>query len=46
MVYSGLDPGEKASPDEIYVKLLGYKWDSTRDILYLKFAELNLNKKV
>ena len=46
VVYSGRQPGEKASPDGIHVKLLGYKWDSEKDILYPGFAELNLNKKV
>ena len=46
MVYSGREPGEKASPDGVHVKLLGYKWDSKKDILYPGFAELNLNKKV
>ena len=46
MVYSGREPGEKASPDRLHVKLLGYKWDSKKDILYLGFAKLNLNKKV
>ena len=45
-VYSGREPGEKASPDRVHVKLLGYKWDSKKDILYPDFAELNLNKKV
>ena len=25
VVYSGLEPGEKASPDGVHVKLLGYK---------------------
>ena len=46
VVYSGREPGEKASPDGIHVKLLGYKWNSEQDILYPGFAELNLNKKV
>ena len=46
MVYSGREPGEKASPDGVHVKLLGYKWDSKQDILYPGFAELNLNKKI
>ena len=46
MVYSGRVPGEKASPDGIHVKLLGYKWNSEQDISYPGFAELNLNKKV
>ena len=46
VVYSGRQPGETASPDGIHVKLLGYKWDSEKDILYPGFAELNLNKKV
>ena len=46
VVYSGLEPGEKASPDGVHVKLLGCKWDSKNDILYPGFAELNLNKKV
>ena len=46
MVYSGIEPGEKASPDGVHLKLLGYKWDSRNDILYPWFAELNLNKKV
>ena len=34
VVYSGREPGEKASPDGVLVKLLGYKWDSKNDILY------------
>ena len=46
MVYSGREPGEKASTDGVHVKLLGYKWDSKNDILYPGFAELNLNKKI
>ena len=46
VVYSGREPGEKASPDGVHVKLLGYKWNSEQDILYPGFAELNLNKKV
>ena len=46
VVYSGREPGEKASPDGVHVNLLGYKWDSKQDILYPGFAELNLNKKV
>ena len=46
MVNSGIEPREKASPDGVHVKLLGYKWDSRNDILYPGFAELNLNKKV
>ena len=46
MVYSGREPGEKASPDGVHIKLLGYKWNSRNDILYPGFAELNLNKKV
>ena len=46
MVYSGREPEEKASPDGVHVKLLGYKLDSKNDILYPGFAELNLNKKV
>ena len=45
-VYSGREPGEKASPDEVHVKLLIYKWDSKNYISYPGFAELNLNKKV
>ena len=27
VVYIGKTPGEKASPDGIHVKLLGYKWN-------------------
>ena len=46
VVYSGREPGEKASPDGIHVKLLEYKWNSEKDVLYPGFAELNLNKKV
>ena len=46
LVYSGRTPGEKASPDGIHVKLLGYKWNSELNILYPGFTELNLNKKV
>ena len=46
VVYSGIAPREKASPDGMHVKLLGYKWNSERDILYPGFAKLNLNKKV
>ena len=46
MVYSGREPGEKASTDGVHVKLLGYKWDSKNDILYPGFTELNLNKKI
>ena len=46
MVYSGRTSEEKASPDGIHVKLLGYKWNSGLDILYPGFTELNLNKKV
>ena len=46
VVYSGREPGEKASPDGVHVKLLGYKWDSINDVLYPGFAELNLNKKI
>ena len=46
VVYSRREPGEKASPDGVHVKLLGYKWNSRNDILYPGFAELNLNKKV
>ena len=46
VVYRGREPGEKASPDGVHVKLLGYKWDSKQDILYPGFAELNLNKKI
>ena len=46
VVYSGREPGEKASPDGVYVKLLGYKWDSKQNILYPGFAECNLNKKI
>ena len=42
----GREPGEKASPDGVHVKLLGYKWDSKQDILYPGFAELNLSKKI
>ena len=46
VVYSGQEPGEKASPDGIHVKLLGYKWNLEKDILFPGFAKLNLNKKV
>ena len=46
VVYSGTEPGEKASADGVHIKILGYKWDSERDILYPGFAEFNLNKKV
>ena len=46
VVYSGGEPGEKASPDSVHVELLGYKWDSKNDILYPGFTELNLNKKI
>ena len=46
VVYSGREPGEKASTDGVHVKILGYKWDCKNDILYPGFAELNLNKKV
>ena len=46
VVYSGREPGEKASSDEIHVKLLGYKWNLEKDIIYPGFAELNLNKKI
>ena len=46
VVNSGRAPGEKASPDGIHVKLLGYKWNLELDVLYPGFAELNLNKKV
>ena len=46
VVYSGRAPEEKASPHGIHVKLLGYKWNSEKNILYPGFAELNLNKKV
>ena len=46
VVYSGRAPGEKFSHDGIHVKLLRYKWNSEKDILYPGFAELNLNKKV
>ena len=46
LVYNGIEPGEKASPDGVHVKLFGYKCDSRNDILYPGFAELNLNKKV
>ena len=28
VVYSGKEPGEKASSDGIHVNILGYKWDS------------------
>ena len=40
VVYSGRTPGEKASPDGIHVKLLGYKWNFELDILYPGFAGL------
>ena len=46
VVYSGIAPGEKASPDGMHVKLLRYKWNSEHDILYPGFAKINLNKKV
>ena len=46
VVYSGREPGEKASPDGVHMKLLSYKWDSKQDILYPGFAEINLNKKI
>ena len=46
VVYSGREPGDKASSDGVHVKLLGYKRDSRQDILYPGFAELNLNKKI
>ena len=46
VVNSGRAPGEKASPDGIHVKLLGYKWNLELDVHYPGFAELNLNKKV
>ena len=46
VVYSGREPGEKASPDGIHVKVLRYKWNLEQDILYPGFAELYLNKKV
>ena len=46
VVYSGREHGEKASPDGVHVKLLGYKWDSKQDMLHPGFAELNLNKKI
>ena len=45
-MYGGKAPEEKASPDEIHVKILGYKWNSEKDVLYPGFAELNLNKKI
>ena len=46
VVYSGKEPGEKASSDGVHIKILGYKWDSEQDILYPGFTKLNLNKKV
>ena len=46
VVYHGKATGEKASSDGIHVKLLGYKWNSEKDLLYPGSAELNLSKKV
>ena len=46
LVYSGRIPRDKASPDGIHMKLIGYKWNSELDVLYPGFAELKLNKKV
>ena len=38
VVYSGREPGEKASPDGVHMKLLGYQWNSEQDILYPGFS--------
>ena len=46
IVRSGETPCEKASPDGISVKLLGYKWCPEQDTISPGFSELNLNKKV
>jgi hypothetical protein len=46
IVRSGHPPDEKASPDGETVKLLGYKYDTEKDLLSPTFNELNLNKKV
>ena len=46
VVISGEKPDPKVSSDGISVKLLGYKWNSEKDILYPRFAEPSLNKKV
>ena len=46
VVYSGKAPGEKATPDCIHVYILGYKWNSEKDVLYPGFGELNLNEKI
>ena len=37
VVYSGREPGEKASPDGVHVKLLGYKCDYENDILCISW---------
>ena len=45
VVCSGKAPREKESPG-INVKLLGFKWNSEKDVLYPEFEELDFKKKV
>ncbi|XP_023346520.1 uncharacterized protein LOC111715431 [Eurytemora carolleeae] len=45
VVRSGDKPSEKASLDGESMKMLGYKWDTEKDILSPGIGELNMNKK-
>ena len=45
VVRSGEKPSEKASSDGESMKMLGYKWDTEKDVLSPGTGELNLNKK-
>ena len=45
VVRSGDKPSEKASSDGESMKMLGYRWDTEKDILSPGIGELNMNKK-
>ena len=46
VVRSGEDPDPQATTDGTSTKMLGYKWETRKDVLKLGLAELNLNKRV
>ena len=45
VVRSGDKPSEKASSDGESMKMVGYKWDTEKDVLSPGVGELNMNKK-
>ena len=46
VIRSGQPPPETATTDGVSIKMLGYKIDTEKDLLFPGLTELNLNKKV